>query len=76
MAPLQVGRKLYRSVIIVTIGRTNSHCLDFLDAAYLVYDDVQCLHSSLYIVIDIVVSLSLNGGGHLDVAAAVHDTEY
>ena len=75
MAPREVWRKLYGTFIIVTIGRSNTHCLNLLDTSHLLNDGLQCLNTSIDIVLYFLEALGLNSSCCLNLASTIHDTE-
>ena len=76
MSPSQVRSKLYCTFIVVAVRCSNAHCLDIFHAANLLNDNVQCVERSLNIVFNVGIGLRLNGRCSLNLASAIHDSEY
>ena len=66
MCPCQVRCELNSTIIEVSIRGTDTHGLDLLDTAHLVDNHLKSLHTSINIVLYLVVPLCLDSGGSLD----------
>ena len=76
MSPRQVRRKLYSAVIVITVGSTDAHRLDFLKAAHLLDDDLQGLNTCVHIIVGIGKAAGLDGRRSFDVASGVNDSKH
>ena len=75
VAPLKVGSKLDGAAIVVTVGSSDTHGLDLVDAAALLNNRLQGSYTSVYILLGRGIALRLDGCCGLDFATAVNDTE-
>ena len=75
MGPGQVRSKLDRTGVVVGIRGTDTHGLDLLDAAYLVDDHLQSLHTGIHIILYFVIAARLDGCCCLDLTTGIHDAE-
>ena len=76
VSPRQVRSKLNGTIIIITVGRTDSHRLDFFDAANLLNDDLQSLYTGVHIFFCRRKTASLNSCCCLDVTAGIHYSKH
>ena len=64
------------ATVIVGIGRTYAHRLDFLYASYLVDNHLECSDSRLGISFGSGIALGLDGCCSLDVTSAIYNSKY
>ena len=76
VSPGQVRSKLNRTLIIVAVRRTDTHCLDFLNAAYLVDNDLQCFNTGIHIVFCLFVITCFDSRSSLDLTTGINDSKY
>jgi hypothetical protein len=75
MSPWQVRSKLDGAVIIVAIGSSDAHSLDFVKAAYLFDNGKENLHAGIHIRFWCGVPAGLDGSCSLDVSSGVDNAE-
>ena len=76
MCPRQVGSKFDGAVVVVAIGCTDTHSLDFFNTAYLFNDRLQCFNRSFDIVFNFGVTTSFDSGSSFDFTTSINDAEY
>ena len=76
VSPWQVRGKFYGAVVIVPVGRTDTHGLDFLNATYLVDNHLQSIYTGVDIVFYLFIAARFDSRCGLDVTTGIYDAEY
>ena len=75
MCPRKIWSELYGSIIIVCIWCTDTHSLDFVNAAYSINDRLEGFYGCLYVIFNFLVTASLDGSGSFNLATCIYDAE-
>ena len=75
VCPRKIWSEFNGSIIIVCVWRTDTHCLNLVNAAYRINDRLESFYGCLHIVFNFFVTACLDGSCCFDLSASIYDAE-